>query len=151
MCRCSFAIVHYRICLLPVCHHTTIDKLYVVSIRKHQKYSSLVLSCILFPIHCCSSDDESLGLSDRTGNTPQPQQDDMINWKHFPRYWPFVRGIHRWPVNSPHKGQWRGALMSSLIYTWTNDWVNPRHAGGLRRNRAYCDVTVMKIVTVPRV
>ena len=19
-------------------------------------------------------------------------------------YWPFVRGIHRWPVNSPHKG-----------------------------------------------
>ena len=25
------------------------------------------------------------------------------------------RGIHRWPVNSPHKGQWRGALMFSLI------------------------------------
>ena len=22
-----------------------------------------------------------------------------------PHYWPFVRGIHRWPVNSPHKGQ----------------------------------------------
>ena len=36
-------------------------------------------------------------------------------WKHFPRYWSFVRGIHRWPVNSPHKGQWRGALMFSLI------------------------------------
>ena len=35
--------------------------------------------------------------------------------EHFPRYWPFVRGIHRWPVNSPHKGQWRGALMFSLI------------------------------------
>ena len=34
-------------------------------------------------------------------------------WKHFPRYWPFVRGIHRSPVNSPHKGQWRGALMFS--------------------------------------
>ena len=28
-----------------------------------------------------------------------------IKWKHFPRYWPFVRGIHRTPVNSPHKGQ----------------------------------------------
>ena len=31
-------------------------------------------------------------------------------WRHqmetFPRYWPFVRGIHRSPVNSPHKGQW---------------------------------------------
>ena len=41
--------------------------------------------------------------------------DDVIIWKHFPRYWPFVRGIHRQPVNSPHKGQWRGALMFSLI------------------------------------
>ena len=37
--------------------------------------------------------------------------DDVIKWKHFPRYWPFVRGIHRWLVNSPYKGQWRGALM----------------------------------------
>ena len=41
--------------------------------------------------------------------------DDVIKWKHFPRYWPFVRGIHRSPGNSPHKGQWRGALMFSLI------------------------------------
>ena len=41
--------------------------------------------------------------------------DDVIKWKHFPRYWPFVRGIHRSPVNSPHKGQWRGALMFYLI------------------------------------
>ena len=38
---------------------------------------------------------------------------DVIKWKHFPRYWPFVRGIHWSPVNSPHKGQWRGALMFS--------------------------------------
>ena len=41
--------------------------------------------------------------------------DDVIKWKHFPRYLSFVRGIHRSPVNSPHKGQWRGALMFSLI------------------------------------
>ena len=40
---------------------------------------------------------------------------DVIKWQHFPRYWPFVRGIHRSPVNSPHKGQWRGALMFSFI------------------------------------
>ena len=32
--------------------------------------------------------------------------DDVIKKKHFPRYWPFVWGIHRSPVNSPHKGQW---------------------------------------------
>ena len=47
--------------------------------------------------------------------------DNVIKWKHFPRYWPFVRGIHRSPVNSPHKGQWRGALMFSLICVWIND------------------------------
>ena len=41
--------------------------------------------------------------------------DDVIEWKYFPRYCPFVRGIHRSPVNSPHKGQWRGALMFSLV------------------------------------
>ena len=35
--------------------------------------------------------------------------EDVIKWKYFPRYWPFVRGIHRSPVNSPHKDQWRGA------------------------------------------
>ena len=46
--------------------------------------------------------------------------DDVIEWKHFPRYWPFVREIHRSPVNSPHKGMWHRALMFSLIYAWTN-------------------------------
>ena len=50
--------------------------------------------------------------------------DDVIKWKHFPRYRSFVRGIHRSPVNSPHKGHWRGALMFSLIWAWTNSWVN---------------------------
>ena len=28
--------------------------------------------------------------------------DDVIKWKHFPRYWPFVRGIYRSPLISPH-------------------------------------------------
>ena len=54
------------------------------------------------------------------------QHDDVIKWKHFPRYWPFVWGIHRWPVNSPNIGQWRGALMFSLICTWTNGWAYNR-------------------------
>ena len=43
--------------------------------------------------------------------------------------WPFVRGIHRSPVNSPHKGQWRGALMFSLICAWINRWVNDGEDG----------------------
>ena len=69
--------------------------------------------------------------------------DDVIKWKHFPRNWPFVRGIHRSPVNSPHKGQWRGALMFSLICVWMNGWVNTREAGDLRRYRGHYDVIIM--------
>ena len=52
------------------------------------------------------------------------RHEDVIKWKHFPRYWPFLRGIHRSPVNSSHKGQWRGALMFSLIWAWKDGWVN---------------------------
>ena len=44
--------------------------------------------------------------------------------------------------NSAHKGQWRGALMSSLISAWLNDWVENRDAGDSRRHRAHYDVTV---------
>ena len=69
--------------------------------------------------------------------------DDVIKWKHFPRYWPFVRGIHQPPVNSPHKGQWRGVLMFSLICVYINGWENSREAGDFRRYRAHYDVIVM--------
>ena len=69
--------------------------------------------------------------------------DDVIKWKHFPRYWPFVRGINRPPVNSPHKGQWCGTLIFSLICTRISCWVNNREADDLRRHRADYDVIVM--------
>ena len=65
----------------------------------------------------------------------------------FPRYWPVVRGIHRSPVNSPHKGQWRGALMFSFISARINGWVNNGKAGDLRRYRAHYDVIVMHETT----
>ena len=66
-----------------------------------------------------------------------PQHDDVIKWKRFPRYWPFVRRIHRSPVNSPHKDQWRGALVFYLIFDWINSRVNHRETGDLRRHRAH--------------
>ena len=69
--------------------------------------------------------------------------DDVTKWKHFSRYRPFVRGIHRSPVNPPHKGQWRGALMFPLICVWITGWVNNREAGDLRCCRAHYDVTIM--------
>ena len=69
--------------------------------------------------------------------------DDVIKWKHFPRYWPFVWGIHRSRGNSPHKGQWRWALVFSLIWVWINSWINNHEAGDLRRCRVHYDVIVM--------
>ena len=73
-----------------------------------------------------------------------PCHDDVIKWKHFPRYWPFVRGIHRSPVNFPHKGQWRGALVFSLICVWINGWVNQSWGWWFetlsRPLRRYCNV-----------
>ena len=77
------------------------------------------------------------------------QHDDVIKWKHFPRYWPFVRGIHRSSVNSQHKGQWRGYLMFSLICAWINGWVNDREAGDLRRHCTHYGVIVMTVVPLP--
>ena len=41
----------------------------------------------------------------------------------------FVRGIHRWPVNSPNKGQWRGKrfhLMTSSWWAIRRQMVRPR-------------------------
>ena len=74
--------------------------------------------------------------------------DDVIKWKHFPRYWPLVRGIHRSPVKSPHKDKWRRALMFSLICAWIKCWVNNGEAGDLRRHRVHYDVIVMDSHTI---
>ena len=83
---------------------TMIRRLTVLTIEPHRNTADSVhISCLLVSSH-----------------------DDFIKWKHFPRYLPFVRGIHRSPVNSPHKGQWRGALMFSLICAWKNCWATNR-------------------------
>ena len=70
--------------------------------------------------------------------------DGVIKWKFFPRYWPLVKGIHRYL----HNNQSRRALMFSLICAWTNGWATNRDAGGLRRHRAQYDVTVMCTTTI---
>ena len=69
---------------------------------------------------------------------------DIIKWKQFLCYWPFVRGIHRSPVNSPHKGQWRRALMFSLICARIYGWVHNDEAGDLRCHHTHNDVTVIQ-------
>ena len=76
------------------------------------------------------------------GPSLDPLHDDVIIWKHFPRYWPFVWGIHRsWWI--PRTKASDGALIFSLICL--NGWVNNHEAGDLRCYRAYYDGTVMEI------
>ena len=73
--------------------------------------------------------------------------DGVIKWKLFPRYWPFVKWIHRSWMDFPHKSHWRRAFIFSLICTWTNGWVNNRDAGDLRRHCAHYDVSVLYVTT----
>ena len=54
------------------------------------------------------------------------------------------RWIHR-------KGQWRGALMFSLIFAWINGWANNSKAGDLRRLRTHYDITTMYISIAKRI
>ena len=101
------------------------------SIILHVKVFS-VFSCVhrfYYPRECSYICDRFLLSSYRYNH------DDVIKWKHFPRNWPFVL---------PHKGQWRGALMFSLICVWKNGWVNNLEAGDLRRHHVHYDVTVIR-------
>ena len=71
----------------------------------------------------------------------------MSWWRH--QMGTFSALLAPWAGNSPvtgefrHKGQWHGALVFSLVCAWTNGWINNRDAGGLRRQCAHYDVTVM--------
>ena len=50
---------------------------------------------------------------------------DIIKWKQFPRYYPFVRGIHWPPVDFPYKGTVTQTFDVSLLLIWkTNCWTN---------------------------
>ena len=49
-------------------------------------------------------------------------------WRHQMETFSALLAIHRSPANSPHKGQWRGALMLSLMWAETNSSENSRYA-----------------------
>ena len=104
--------------------------------KHHSSWSTLVKVMTCYPTAPSHYVDMFSAMSGKV-------HDDIIKWKHFPRYWPFVRGIHRPPVSSPHKGQWSRALMFSLICAWINYWVNNREADDLRRHSAHYDVFLM--------
>ena len=113
----------------------SIDRLAMCHLVKNNDFRTLGLHSLAAMTSCCKI---AWNLEVR-----RFVHDDFIKWKQFPRYWPFVRGIHRSPMNSLHKGQWRGALMFYLICVWINSWENNREAGDLGRYRAHYDVIVM--------
>ena len=76
-----------------------------------------------------------------------PIRDDVIKWKHFSRYWPFVRKStgHRWiPLAKASEAE---LWCFFFICAWTHGWVNSRDAGDLKRNCAHYDVNVMCVFT----
>ena len=86
-------------------HHTTGEQRpHTRTWLLHRTWQGDMRSIKWFIIHvmCVLHCNVNTGISGR--RTESLIHDDVIKWKHFPRYWPFVRGIHRTPVNSPHKG-----------------------------------------------
>ena len=72
--------------------------------------------------------------------------------ENFPRYWPFAKGnrrspgIHRSPVNSPHKGQWREVLCFLWSAPEQTVETNNRDAGDLRRHREVQVVHISRVI-----
>ena len=73
---------------------------------------------------------------------------DVITWKRFSHYCPFVRGILRSPVDSPHKGQWFGAFMFPLMPARTDCWTNNREAGEIEIPWRSFDVPALNSSTI---
>ena len=120
--------------------------------RKHQGCASLVL-CGNSPVtgefpaqRDNNAEIFSIWWLRHAGTTPHRIYDDTIKRNHHPRHWPFVRGIHRLPMDSPHKGQWRGSLIFPLMCAWTNGWAKNWDAGDLTRHRAHYGVTLILIM-----
>ena len=100
--------------------------------------------CIIMISHCCHCSptpvQSKLNGLQKLQQACDMNHDDVIKWKQYPRYWPFVREFtgHRWiPRTKPSDAELWCFLWSA---PWMNGWVNTREAGDLRRHRAHYDV-----------
>ena len=101
-------------------------------LHKNKTYTSKwrLQADIKYPIeasYCCTSETSRL-LNCRYSH------DDIIKCTHLPRQWPFVRGIHRSPVDSPHKGHVTGTFDVPFLLIRTDGWTNTRLTGNSRRH-----------------
>ena len=68
--------------------------------------------------------------------------DDVIKWKHFPRYWSFRNS--RVPVEFPAQRPLTWSFDVFYDLRLNNAWVNNREAGDLRRRHAHYGVIVIQ-------
>ena len=148
----NYIIVLYFLHSTVILYRRSLDTFYIL-INHDDPFLSSVLHSLLRPAsshtgHVTSSSGAAVFELRPSGtlkyNVSIDLRDDVIKWKHLPRSCSFVRGVHRWPVDSPHKGQWRRALMASLSCARINNWANNRDSGDLSRHRAHCDISVMR-------
>ena len=75
--------------------------------------------------------------------------DEVMAGKHFPHYWPLVRGIHRSPVNSPYiRPTMHSFDVSSVFKARTSYWANSQvpSCWWFETPLHSCDITVMFLI-----
>ena len=81
--------------LMPTAYKSVINATWPTdAIWRHRAMSLLaevMVYCLTAPNHHLNK----CWLITYVKSSGSPPNDDVIKWKHFPRYWPFVRGIHR--------------------------------------------------------
>ena len=78
---------------------------------------------------------------EETSSNGNGHHGDVIKWKRFPCYWPFVRGNPPVPDGFPsQRPVTRSFEVFSLICVWA---ANNRDAGDLRDHHAHYDVTIV--------
>ena len=86
----------------------------------HSNPSNSHQTCHIHPCRCVIKDSDAANVSstcfplDTLAAISRTSHDDVMKWKLFLHYWPFVWGIHWSPVNSPHKEP----VMQTLIFLW---------------------------------
>ena len=78
---------------------------------------------------------------------PTTLHDDLVKWKYFPRYWPFVWGIHR---SIPSQRLVTRSFDVLFVLYLNHGWVNNREAADLRWHRAHYGVIVMGLEPLTR-
>ena len=118
-------------CCVPIYTYPWVDS-NVTNNKTNVSHNNLS-SCAFLHIVTCAGDIEHVHIWGRRvclhcvmdlideiiGSTSASQHDDVMTWKRLLHYWPFVGGIHRSPVDSPHKGLVVWSFGVSIGVRWT--------------------------------